>query len=60
MVQPQVLGGLCIACDRRSRVGPRLQELNQDSSTFKDRKFMTATQSFDDLTDDVYSTNAIP
>ncbi|KAF7771804.1 hypothetical protein Agabi119p4_6115 [Agaricus bisporus var. burnettii] len=36
MVQPQVLGGLCIACDRRSRVGPRLQELNQDSSTFKD------------------------
>ncbi|KAF9440534.1 hypothetical protein P691DRAFT_793327 [Macrolepiota fuliginosa MF-IS2] len=34
-VQPSTVGELCVACDRRARAGPKLRELNPDSSTFK-------------------------
>lgn len=34
-IQPRTVGPLCIPCDRRESVGPRLRELNADGSTFK-------------------------
>ncbi|KAL9713971.1 hypothetical protein Ac2012v2_002277 [Leucoagaricus gongylophorus] len=34
-IQPAVVGGLCVACDRRARAGPRLRELNTDNAVFK-------------------------
>ncbi|TFK36684.1 hypothetical protein BDQ12DRAFT_699509 [Crucibulum laeve] len=33
--QPRLVGTLCISCDRRSKVGPRLRELKSDGTTFK-------------------------
>ncbi|KAF9439756.1 hypothetical protein P691DRAFT_607665, partial [Macrolepiota fuliginosa MF-IS2] len=33
--QPSAVGELCVTCDRRARAGPRLRELNPDSSTFR-------------------------
>ena len=32
---PRTVGDLCISCDRRSRIGPRIRELKVDGSAFK-------------------------
>ncbi|KAF5341904.1 hypothetical protein D9611_001976 [Ephemerocybe angulata] len=34
-LQPRSVGTLCIPCDRATRGGPRLRELNPDGATFK-------------------------
>ena len=40
-IQPRSIGTLCIPCDRATKGGPRLKELQPDSASFKSCKFTT-------------------